>query len=1038
MDKLAYQNKTFPDYIDGDAVIFKNKEWKKDPLQSLVNINKKYIGKYLVYIISKNFEKWKRQDGWEQLKDFAPQIISSNINNGIDNIDASLIENLLQNCDHNLDGYKIKLEYFNKLYSQNKKIKLKKSKLKLEELLPRQIRQSAIFKTEIKDLMYHFNNIILGDFSFALFDNYVKITPYLKDETLITGEDKSNEYILLSNNTTKFYISLCKTGILVEFDYNYYVKTDEGKKSKCNFIDQPVNIIDKNKILNRIGEILQIKTFQKLPEDYTQASFQIKFQNINKNIWAYLAINNKIFSTYITVPELRISKLNNRFFFKFLNVKETKKKCKSYLELKNKKLNFGDITANYINIDDNIIEIFVSRSLGKNSIKKFQKKLLALLEFHYAPNVAKITKLYANYGIKLQKNKTITKKKKLLKNMYPGYFNIGYSTNCGPKKQPAIITEKQMKQLIKKKIDPNLILKAPASPKDKQRIIKGGYPEIKNYTNSQGFRSLYFVCNKRNIHNYIPAEFKNKYPRLNIDQCPCCKTKEKFATKVKSETTSYTKGNAICSGICALSPLLLNIFLILDPTKEYHRQSATPNILNLLNAVFNKNFTKKDIGNYRFPGVAKQENWDINDIKKFINEQKYIDPSRCIRILEEIYNCKLFIFHRKHAVSRNIIKDREIPSLLIPRHNYYTNYYTWNISDRRMVILYAHFGTSAHTVTDPHYEIITQTDWAEKTHKSIFNSNDIIIRSLYKLQNMINESFCLTRELEPFDQLKWVRGKQVIDYYGKCRGIVINNLSLLFDPRPPLNLPYINLHDIVYETQEKVLIKCKELGIKIIKKSPNVIKGIYKNLTVLIPVRVENINKFNENRLNAKFIIAWTFYLFSHYWHETGTNNIDKFLRNKIHVKSNIKYNFKDIIFDKGVSKLYVQNAQIKKKLHFVLYQKLIKDGDRLALYYKNTIIPDFFSEIRDFTSHNNEIILYRDEIRKDEFSNLLLRFNDEQLDTMSPYFVEHDKKLWIYQNCQNKKIKKSIEKTWKKNGYNNIKIIDKKSSKKILAKLEI
>ena len=106
-------------------------------------------------------------------------------------------------------------------------------------------------------------------------------------------------------------------------------------------------------------------------------------------------MNNKIFSTYITVPELRISKLNNRFFFKFLNVKETKKKCKSYLELKNKKLNFGDITANYINIDDNIIEIFVSRSLGKNSIKNFQKKLLALLEFHYAPNVAKIAKLYA-------------------------------------------------------------------------------------------------------------------------------------------------------------------------------------------------------------------------------------------------------------------------------------------------------------------------------------------------------------------------------------------------------------------------------------------------------------------------------------------------------------------------------------------------------------------------------------------------------------------------------------------------------------------
>ena len=89
MDKLAYQNKTFPDYIDGDKVIFKNKEWKKDPLQSSVTINKKYLEQYLVYIISKNFDKWVRQDGWDQLKDFAPQIISSNINHGTDNMDAN-------------------------------------------------------------------------------------------------------------------------------------------------------------------------------------------------------------------------------------------------------------------------------------------------------------------------------------------------------------------------------------------------------------------------------------------------------------------------------------------------------------------------------------------------------------------------------------------------------------------------------------------------------------------------------------------------------------------------------------------------------------------------------------------------------------------------------------------------------------------------------------------------------------------------------------------------------------------------------------
>ena len=67
----------------------------------------------------------------------------------------NLIETLLQNCDHNLDEYKIKLEYFNKLYSENKKIKLKKTKLKLEEVLPRQIRQSAIYKTNILSVPIH-------------------------------------------------------------------------------------------------------------------------------------------------------------------------------------------------------------------------------------------------------------------------------------------------------------------------------------------------------------------------------------------------------------------------------------------------------------------------------------------------------------------------------------------------------------------------------------------------------------------------------------------------------------------------------------------------------------------------------------------------------------------------------------------------------------------------------------------------------------------------------------------------------------------
>ena len=1032
---IAFKNKTFPDYInDKGDVIFKNKEWAKDPLIESVYIKKNNIILYINYILQKNFKKWKRQIGWSELKDFAPQIIASNIN---ENKYINLIENLLQNLENNINEYQIHVDNFNILYKAEKKLKLKKTTLILEPIIPKQIRQSAVFKTNIKSLLYHFNNIKLGYFAFALYDKYVKLTPYIKDYTAIISSERSDEYILLSDNVTKFYISICAKGLLVEFDYNYYTEQLE-KMSKCNFIDQKKNIINTQKILYQISNILQIKFFKELPEDYTQATFQIKFSNINKSIWAYLSLNNNIFSKYVTVPELRLSKLNNRFFFRLVNLKKKKKGCKSYLELKNKKLNFGDITANYINISENIIEIFISRSLGKDSIKLFQKQLLSLMEYHYRPNIKKVSTIYRNYNIKLDIIKPKSSKKKSLKNNYPGYFNIGYSTNCGPKKQPKILDEKGVKKLLKgNKIDPNLLLKAPASQMDIKRVISGKYPEIKNYINSQGYSSLYFICNKRNIHGYIPADYNNKYPRLNIDNCPCCKTKEKNVIKEKSETTSYTKGNALCKGICALPLLLKKLFIILDPTKEYHRQSSTPNILNLLNVIFKKNFTKKNVSEYKFLGVSKQENWNITDIKNYINDSKYIDVSKCIRILEEMYNCKLFIFKRTKAVSRNIIQAREIPILFIPNHNYYTNYYYWNNSDRPVIILFAHFGTTAHIVKHIHYELVTQTSWKEKIHKHIFDSNEYIIKSLYKYQNMVNESYCLTKEIVPISHIEFGASEQLIDYYGKCRGIIINKIPILFDPISPLNMPYKNLSDINYESKDKILKVCKAIGIKNIRQRKDVITGKYMGLDIIIPIKSDKkINLFNENRKNAKHVIALMFYLFSKFWKEKKSIDINKFFTKYIKINKYVKYDFKNIIF-KDCKSFTIAANSIKKNLEFVLRHKLVYDKEDLRLYYKNKIIPNFFNEIRDFTSYSNQIIVYKDSLQKFDNNNFLIRFKDEQLDTMLPYLVSNKNKLWIYQNCQNKMIKKEIIKTWAKDDYNNINII-KNSKEKFLAKLQI
>ena len=1055
-NKIADEKNTLPEYIDDSGKeIFANKEWKKDPLLENVTIDQDHINLYLLFIINKNYAQWKSQieaDQWEQFEhDFLPDLLSRHINGGENSIFEQITNFLRQP-----NNYQNQVENFQTQYKEDAKLKLRPSKLRKLDIIPKQARQSVIFKTKIKSLIYHFNNIRLGDFAFAIFDKYIKISPHYTFDKL--DINKTDEYILLSDNTIKFYISQCDNGLLVEFNFNYYTEIIPDNQPKCNFIDRPKNIIDKDKILKKIGQILQIKKYESLKEDYTQASFQVECQNINKSVWAYLAMNDDTFSKYITIPESRISKKNNRFFFKFSKKIQVDLSCKSYLELENKKGNFGQITAKYTNIKENLIEIFVSRSLGEKSIFKFQKNLLSLLDY-YVANVDRIIKLYKNYNIPLLQKVKVKKSpaKNNLKNLYKGYFNTGYSTNCSKYNQPAVVSQKEMEIEIKKGLHLDYILKSPQSKKDAELIKKGKYPLLTPYTNSQGFESLYFLCNKKNSQGYIPSKKKkNFYPRLNKNGCPCCMSNKKISQQSKSKGTtsdecgkgslqsvssgsgSYKIGNALCSGVCALPPLLKNIFFILDPKHAYHRQSATQNILVLLNAIFKKNITKSNISKYKFLGIAKQENWDIDNIKEYINEQKCIDPARFIRILEEIYDCKLFILHRKKQVSRDTLDSREVPTLLTPRYNHYTNYYSWNKSNKRVVILFSHFGTKANIISEPYYELVTQTEWEEKNpHIYMFNSKQDIVVSLYKFENMVNESYCLNKELEPFNPINFENAIQIIDYYGKCRGIIIDELPLLFDPIPPLNLPYEKLKDVKYDTRKKVFAKCEKLGIKIThKKNASLLKGKYKDIIVRIPIKVDNDNKFDETRINAKYIVAWTFYLFSKYW-STHSPDIDKFLKKHIKVKSKMLTKFHNIIFNKDVKSLHVPNEECIRNLRFVLTRKYHTNQKLLKDYHHHNIIPDFFNEIRDFKSYSNEIILYIDNVAEDLDTNFFTRFSDVKLDTMMPYFVSKDNELWIYQNCQTEEIKKSIKKTWRKHKFNNVAIIQP-SSTKFLAKLKI
>ena len=330
---------------------------------------------------------------------------------------------------------------------------------------------------------FYFDQIILGTrFTCAIFKDYIKISPLF----IYNDPEYNDKFIILSDGIKKLYISLCKDGILIE-----------GYE------------LDNN--INWLSEILQLKKKPNLiSSDYTQGSYLIKNINLDKLFFAYLVMNNKLMSYYLTMAEFNISQRNNRFFFKFLsNEKLSKLDYISYLNLDNKKNNWGEITAKYTNIGEDL-EIQIDRSEGENSIKKFIKQFNRLLTQCYtSKNIVKVKNIYKEkYKLKLKKKKAKKKSSKFLKDLYPDIFVTGYPTNCRSAIQPAILD-----------------------------VFPSGYDEKRILTYKKNGTVIYAVCDKPNLTGKIPADDSFKFPVLRKvaktknSKLPCCSKTKKLETK---------------------------------------------------------------------------------------------------------------------------------------------------------------------------------------------------------------------------------------------------------------------------------------------------------------------------------------------------------------------------------------------------------------------------------------------------------------------------------------------------------------------------
>jgi len=1005
------------------------------------------------------------------------------------------LENYFENILKIIKDDKLEKERFQKKFEKDSITIVQEDLPKFSKLKPVQQRRILTFDTEYyNDIMYYFNKIKLtGDVVFASINNIYKLHSNFNSilQDMVKSKNCKNKEEVIKKIISKTR----EDCILLKYKTN-----DNGYKSAYIFIENYELKLVYNNLDNyndKIVSMWDIKKIKKTDIEYIKAKFQILDKNFNKEIFSYLSMNDPLFSKYIRIDDFQNPvkiKSNYTVYYYDPEIKMTKKSIICGMDLKSFKdfdyiQNKGQITIFMTNIDNNI-NINIRRSPGIKAITDFQK-IFQNLYSYYEQNIQKIEYIYINhYGIDIKKS-IIEKEEEsdeqdLLKR-FPEIFARGYRTNCTPIKRPHVlkkgeiknyknIYERELEKMMekdnwdklseKKRNDIKLrilkILKFPASLQDEKRMIKGDFPSDDNFEiviDGKTVKSNWYVCDKMNSSNIIPADKKNLYPRLSTNRgknksvvplVPCCMAKiygKKRNIKSGKIQSSELKGNKLLSkGAKGHLPKdLQNLFNYLDPLHTYHRYGVDDNsnsVLKILNKVFKKKYNRRSLLDYNL-GIAKQENYDmsISQIRKYIESDEYLDPKRVVRLLEVKYNCKIYIFNLSKPVTRHD-KIKEIPMLIVPRHFPESNYCTYN-NNEKIVIIFEHYGNDIRPY--PNCELIFRTDYNNYNSEYYFPYNDLISKNLNKYFNLVNLSYSGNMKNTPIFNFNIpdIKG-QIIDKYGKCRVLLLkNSITIITQPIPPLNLPvFENFENLDYNEVLQYLKQSKiflRYGPNIVDKKICGFNCDYNNIELFFPCKIKEIDSeveshifycniddddlkdFDNKRKIAKYLNAYCKYLYS----IIGDNDLENFCAENMIINPSHKYNpnTEPFLTDNNSyiqnNKLILISDELKSKLKYSLKMSLERDTNIISTYKDRKLIYKYFEDVSDFTTYKNQIILTGDILKyfQNDFDHTL---QDSIVDnTIIPYFVLKDN-ICLYQNSYSEISKEYIEKEWNNGkGYN-------------------
>ena len=823
-----------------------------------------------------------------------------------------------------------------------------------------------------------------------------------------------------------------------------------------------------------------------ITEKSIKGSFYFPNHSLNNYVFADLLMNNKLFSSMMSIDEReKATKKKESIYIHFYNSKigkltaniTEKISVRNDSDLRGKDVNgefkFGSTYIRMkIVIAENIQAVLIFQDLFS--------KLLAIYDQEYPAIIA----FYKNYTPITTTEKKDDKQQPIVKNrlkdIAPEVFVSGYSQKCGF--PPTIIDDndhKAFENAIKNRLQIMTYPKNDDEQKDDKLFPSRNYVCNNPKAKFPGLHENKFKKNKDKVR-YIPCCFKkgnNKFFRQYFyGEEPTDKT-------VTTQQDLITSKKFVDADKYGTLPTNLNkMFDIFDYNENYIyvRKGVHDANSSFLECVMEGMYETTDIldhaddrkaylikrrselANEANAAACSQEMYDytLSEIIDVIRDPNmYMKPSLFTSLLEQLFNCNIFVFNRSD----------DNTSLIIPRHIH--AYYKNKRENAKCIFIYEHKGSSADKEKGIRCELIVKwmkTDKHNVSYYYPYNSNvskgvrDVYMSMIktYALKDEIVES-----SIPQINTKKVKFLEQGLDTYGKCRmlrfSIDSSNVTILTDPLQPFVIPAA-INWVATKTRKESAIKlANAIGIQFTSQcirngDLKEIYGKFGDVNITIPVvdtdkmdlPEENdritiqtntssvLSNYNQYKKLSRYIVEYMLWLFSKYLQEGGKKTpsletIDSFVKNKLKIVPDFEYGKVKTIFSEtsGVmeeGKLVVKSEETLKRLVYTLRLSLRRFREKIEKYHQSKTIENFYVDVTDFDQYPRQVILYgKDSINKwnNEKNKNHIIYNSVQLDLDVPYFFKNVKvnsgTVYLAQNTPTLQKAMEIGETWVKSGFN-------------------